>query len=353
VERGVSGAVTAISPFVRAMLWTTVATGVRAPAHGVCGDIQVRDDGAGVQSAGHLAWRAPALWDMLAAAGLRCATVAWPATAPATSWDGGLVVDDAFVEPLGPGFDAWPLLPDCVRPVDARDTLRQLRVHPGDISAEQLLALLPHARRIDQEADARLAQVAVALARVSTVHAVATHVAGGADWDFCAVAYPLLADIQRGFMRYRAPASADVDAADAEIFGTLVDTAYRLQDAMLGALLRSAGDDVTVVGAIRVRLRRGPGSSGHADRDGAGARRGVASAQGLPRRGRHRQSARDALVHGASVLDVAPTVSQPVRLACRRPRRPLPRSGGPPASRGAHDRAGAPRPGRRVAAGHR
>src|SRR2546423_11060640 len=72
VERGCFGALAAPSPLVRAMLWTTVASGVRAPHHGVCGGFEVRDDGAGVRPTEHSAWRVPALWQVATAAGVVC-----------------------------------------------------------------------------------------------------------------------------------------------------------------------------------------------------------------------------------------------------------------------------------------
>src|SRR4051794_22332923 len=65
IEDGCWGTVSAPVPLVRSMLWTTVATGVCAPRHGVCGDVAVRVDGAGLQPTGRSAWRAAAVWDLL------------------------------------------------------------------------------------------------------------------------------------------------------------------------------------------------------------------------------------------------------------------------------------------------
>src|SRR5215831_3390357 len=116
VESGCVGALAARPPHVRAMLWTTLATGIHAPLHGVCGDVEVREDGAGVRPTGHGSWRAPAMWQYLAEASVRSTVVGWPASAPATSWGGGAIIDDTFCQPLGRRFDGWPLLPDCVAP---------------------------------------------------------------------------------------------------------------------------------------------------------------------------------------------------------------------------------------------
>jgi tetratricopeptide (TPR) repeat protein len=279
VESGCVGALAARAPHVRSMLWTTLATGREAPLHGVCGDVELRDDGGGVRPAGHASWRAPSMWQLLAQAGARSTVIAWPATAPATSWNDVTIVDPTFCEPLGASFDAWPLLPDCVAPASAREGLRSLRVHPADITGEQLQAFVPEASRIDQEADRRLLRIALALSRTATVHATATHLASDTEWDLCCVVYPWLADVSREFLRYRT-GGADVPASEVTLYGGVVDAAVRFQDVMLGRLLDCAGDAATVL---------------------------VVSTEGfLAARGPSAQ--RDALVHGASLVDIAPTV---------------------------------------------
>lgn len=285
VESGCVGSIVARPPHVRAMLWTTVATGIHAPMHGVCGDVEVREDGAGVRPSGHGSWRAPAMWQYLAEAGVRSAVVGWPASAPATSWNGGMIVDDTFCQPLGDQFDAWPLLPDCVAPRSGRDALRPLRVHPGDITGQQLMAFVPELSRIDQENDKRLVPIALALSRAATVHAAATHIASESEWDLCCIVYPLLADISREFMRYRPPARSDLGTNDVTLYGGVVGAAYRFADAMLGALLACVERETTVIVVSPHGL----------------AKHGFLAARGPGIRV-------DALVHGASLVDVAATV---------------------------------------------
>ena len=316
VENGCVGTLRATPPLVRALQWTTLATGVRAPRHGVCADVEVRDDGGGIRPASAASWRVPAVWELVEAAGLRTAVVGWPGSNPAAAGGNGIMVDDAFAEALGPGFDAWPLLPDCVAPEALRSALRDVRVHPADLLGPELVELVPQAHRIDQARDSRLARLGVALARTATVHAAATHLAGRGDWQFLAVVYPWLADVQRDFLRFHPPAASDVSADDAEIFGPTVERAYRLQDAMLGRLLQCAGDDVTVVVVSPY------GFATRAERPSAGA-----STQLPPALAWHRHAglfaacgpgvAVDALVHGARVQDIAPTVLNLLGLCAR------------------------------------
>jgi hypothetical protein len=307
VERGCVGSLKAHSPLVRSMVWTTLATGQQPRAHGVFGDIAVRPDGTGVQRTGHGAWRARALWEFLTAAGHPCAIVGWPASAPATSWASGFIVDDTFADPLGPGFDAWTLLPDCVSPREWRNGLRELRVHPGDITGEQIVGLVPEAKKVDQDNDPRLTRVAVALARSSTIHAAATRIIKEYPWDFMAVSYPLLADLQREFLRYRLPELPGVDASDREVFGSVIDVAYRVQDAMVRTLLKTVDPTTTILIVSPYGFAAGD------DRP-----QGQASKALPPSVAWHRQSglfmaagpgiSADVLVHGARIEDIAPTV---------------------------------------------
>ena len=285
VESGCVGDLAARPPHVRAMSWTTLASGLHAPRHGVCGDVEVREDGAGIRPTSHAAWRAPAMWEHVAAVGLRSVVVGWPASAPATSWDGGIIVDDRFSEPIGRHFDEWPLRPDCIEPRTARDALRSLRVHPADISGGQLQAFVPELARVDQDNDRRLVRIAHALSRAATVHAAVTHLADDREWDLCCVVYPLLAEISREFMRFRPPARADVPPLDVAVYGGVVDAAYRFADAMLGTLLGCIDEATTVI----VVSPPGP------------AKNGFLAARGPDVR-------RDALVHGVSLVDIGPTV---------------------------------------------
>jgi Flp pilus assembly protein TadD len=285
VESGCVGDLMAHAPYVRSMLWTTLATGIHPPLHGVCGNVEVREDGAGVRPTGHGSWRARAMWEHLAEADMRSAIVNWPASAPATSWNAAFIVDDTFCQPLGPKFDAWPLLPECVTPRTARHTLRSLRVHPADITGEQLQPFVPHLSRVDQENDKRLISIALALSRAATVHAAVTHVVGESEWDLCCVVYPLLADIARDFMRYRTPGRSGVPESDVALYGAVVDAAYRFADAMLGTLFRCLDRETTTI----IVSPHGLANQGFLAAHGPGVRA-------------------DALVHGASLVDIAATV---------------------------------------------
>ena len=78
-------------------LWTSIATGRRADAHGILGQTMPDFDGLGLRPVTSVDLRAAPVWQILNAEGRSAAAVGWPVTHPATVFD-RLVVSDAFAE---------------------------------------------------------------------------------------------------------------------------------------------------------------------------------------------------------------------------------------------------------------
>ena len=274
IEGGSSGTLAGFAPFQREMLWTSIASGYRARRHGVSGAFEIRADGGGVQPSGRRSWREGAVWDIVACAGMPAAAIGWPATQPGAGWIAS-VVDDRFAVPRGRDFADWPLPPDCT-PHALRSEFRDLRIHSTDIGAAEIAAFLPGLAATNPT-DQRLAQIAHMLAEAATIQAAATQLAADASWQFLAIHYRLIDHAQRGFRRLD---SAEPDQA--RFSRGAVDAAYRFQDMLIGGLLDVCGSDtdIVVVSAGRPGILIGHGPS----------------------------FARDRIVHGASVLDVVPTV---------------------------------------------
>ena len=299
IKRGASGFLAAAPPLSVPLVTTTLATGRHPENHGVLADAEARPDGGGVQPIGRRSWRAPALWELAAAAGLRTAAVNWPATVPARLWP-GIVVDDDFAEPHGRDFAGWPLPPGCVSPATWRPTLADLRVHPTEIGAAELATLLPRLAGMDRRRDRRPARLAAALARAATVHAATTHLAEAAAWDLLVVRHTLLTDVWRAL----APdGDARAGGADAAVHDDAIAGAYRLLDVMLGRLLELAGPQATVLVAAPSGWRTaGPLTRQASDPEAMAPRdQGVLIAAGPGIRA-------DAVLHGARAADVCPTV---------------------------------------------
>ena len=235
--KGCAVRVSAPPPACHAAAWTTLATGLLADRHGVLASSEIRPDRSGVQPSGQRSWRAPAFWELLEAADKRTVCVAWPATFPALRWPGSHV-DERFAVATGSDFESWAMLPDVVAPPSLRTALRELRIHPADGLRGQVEALLPETVNADPRNDQRPLLLQAALARVGTVHAVATFLAEG-EWDLLCICYDLLRQVIGGAM----PGDAGADA----LYARLILRVYGLHDMMLGRLMELAGPDTTVI----------------------------------------------------------------------------------------------------------
>src|SRR4029453_7010005 len=83
IERGVSGRLASLEPMVSPLLWTSLVTGKRAYAHGIC-SFTVTDQQSGeVESAGSHHRQCSALWNILHHEGRRSVVCNWFASHPA------------------------------------------------------------------------------------------------------------------------------------------------------------------------------------------------------------------------------------------------------------------------------
>ena len=165
---------------------------------------------------------------------------------------------------------------------------------------------IPLAREIDQDQDKRLALFLRTLAECMSIHSAATWLLDNQPWDFCAVYYDSIDHFCHGFMKYHPPRQSWIGEHDFDLYHNVVSMAYQFHDQMLGTLLEKAGGDSTVIlmsdhGFHPDHLRPAsipniPAGPAIEHRDfgilamcGPGIRKGEA-------------------LHGASVLDVTPTI---------------------------------------------
>ncbi len=305
IERGVMGDLTTLQPVLSPMLWTTIATGKRPYDHGILGFTEPTPDGGGVQPVSQFGRTTKALWNILHQQGLRQHVIGWWPSHPVEPID-GVMVSNHYHTAVGPPEDPWPLAAGMVHPARVAETLAELRLNPNELLPEQVLPFVPLAAEIDQDQDRRLAGVMKILAECTSMQAAALWAMEHEPWDFMGVYFDAIDHFCHGFMRYRAPRRPHIPARDFELYKGVVDMGYCYHDLMLGAMLERAGADTTVIicsdhgfhaDHLRpVRLPKEPAGPAIEHRDlgmlimaGPGIRR-------------------DALIHGASVLDVTPTI---------------------------------------------
>jgi hypothetical protein len=306
VEAGASGQLLGSQPLVPVAQWTSIATGKRPWQHRVCHAVE-RITGANQAVPVTAAQRrSQALWEMLAQAGKRSLVVGWPATHGGRT-DNTVLVSDRFAQPTaGPGIKPWPPpASGTYWPEEIGLQLNRWRMSPEDVQADLISLCVPEWKKINQKRDRRLGQLRVLLAADFSHQAAIMTLLSGGQWDFAAVRFPALGAISQLFLPYRLPRPQWIPEAEFALYQHVIPGACRLLDRMLGNLVRAAGNDasVLVVSAHGVARRVSPPAraGGGGDEEAWKSPHGIFAACGPGWAG-------DALVVGATVLDVAPTV---------------------------------------------
>ena len=307
IERGVMGNLATLSPVLSPMLWTSIATGKRAHKHGIHGFSEPNEQGDGVRPITNLGRKTKAIWNILQQNGLKSNVIGWWPSNPVEPIS-GVMVSDQFHTAIADLDKPWPMRRGTVHPERLAPALAQLRVHPYEIEAAQLLPFVPRAAEIDQDKDKRLLSLAKVLAECASIQAVATGVMQNEPWDLMAVYFDAIDHFCHGFMKYHPPRLPWVPEADFELYQDVINSGYRFHDLMLGAMLHLAGPDVTTIIVSdhgfhpdHLRPRELPNEPAGPAEEHRPFGVFVAAGPGI----KH-----DERVYGASLLDITPTILQ-------------------------------------------
>jgi predicted AlkP superfamily phosphohydrolase/phosphomutase/tetratricopeptide (TPR) repeat protein len=296
VEEGVMGKLASLHPIAPMIGWTTIATGKTPDKHGILGALE--------PASGHLrpvtgkSRRAKALWQITSDAGLPTHVAGWFGADPAEEIDGVFAASSYATTRVPP--------PESVHPPSLHETLAALRVHPSDISPDALLSFVPRAREIDQRYDDRLARIGHGLSICCSIHNAATWALEHQPWKFAAVYYNAIGAFSEAFMPYRAPRMRTVGENEFEIYREVMDGIYRFHDRLLARLVELAGDDTAVMLVSANGFESGDRRPQRTDtrfkkQSAWFTDQGILCLRGPGIR-------KDELAHGASIVDVAPTV---------------------------------------------
>ncbi len=305
VEQGSMGNLTTIHPVLSPMLWTSIATGKRPSKHGIHGFTEPDPAGNAIRPVSSYSRRCKAVWNMLQHHDLRSTVLGWWPSHPAEPIN-GVMVSNHFHRAVDAIEQPWPLDDATFHPPRLKSQLADLRVHPQELTGEHLLPFIPNVLEMERQDDPRIRNLAKTLADCSTVQAVATSLIDSEPWDLMAVYFDAIDHFSHGFMKFHPPQQNGVSDDDFLLFKDVINGAYRFHDMMLQRLLASIDDDTTVVlisdhGFHPDHLRpqsvpREPAGPAIEHRD-----HGIFVAKGPGIRADH-------LIHGASVLDVTPTL---------------------------------------------
>jgi len=247
INAGVMGDLSSIRPMLSPMLWTSIATGKRPFKHGVHGFTEVDPEFNQVVPVGSHTRQCKTIWNILNERGFKTHVVGWFATHPAEALDGACV-SDRFANPVPTELDReWRLSPGAIHPTRLEETLANLRLRPEEIPGDVLSMFVRGAEKINQAQDKRLHQIAIRLAETFTVHAAITYLLEHEPWDFATAYYRGIDSISHEFMQFHPPRRAGIYEPEFDLYSDVVNSTYRLHDAMLGRLLYLAGDNVTVI----------------------------------------------------------------------------------------------------------
>ncbi len=305
VEDGVSGDLMTLQPMLSPILWTSIATGKRAYQHGIYGFVEPTPDSSALRPASSSSRRCKALWNILAQTGMRCQALGWYASHPAENINGVCVSQLFPVAPAGSAPGQWPLQLGSVFPPEMAAELADLRYHPEEVTGPLLSQLIPDAARLDQrdpEVRRLFNAAARRLAECISLHGMTTAVMEEQPWDFCTPYYETIDRFGHDFMVFHPPQMAAVRPDLYAAFHGVMNALYEFHDQMLGRLVELAGPEAHIMlvsdhgfhsGATRppqeVEPTQWHRSFGMFVLAGPGVKKG-------------------AVLHGATLLDIAPTV---------------------------------------------
>lgn len=312
VDGGISGNLATLEPQLSPMLWTSIATGKMAYHHGVQGFTEVDPVSGQVVPVSAATRRCKTLWEMLGEKGLRSHVVSWFATQGEQDLNGKMV-SNMFGHLKGVTAEQdpsqWPEpMAGTYWPPELAKEMNELRVSPAEMTGDDVIrAFVPNAPQVDQQRDRRLQNLAEKLAEAYSVQSAATHLMEtDPEWDFMVVYFRAIDEISHYFMHYHPPKMDGIPDADFEMYQEVVNNTYRAHDMMLQRLIELAGPDTAIVLVSDHGFHSDHLRPKFTPRVPAGITvwhrpQGVIAAHGPGFK-------HDELMHGARLLDIAPTV---------------------------------------------
>jgi Flp pilus assembly protein TadD len=237
-------------PLVSPVVWTTIGTGVPPEVHGVLDFLEPDPGGGAPRPVTSASRKAPAIWEMAAAAGRSTAVIGWWATFPAQAPPGGAIYSDRLTEQLLGLTAETPGLAD---PARAEASARQLAVTAQDVTLDMLSPLaavtsaeLAAVKSRSDAWDTPIGGLVKLVAATRTAENLTDHeLARGTEIVF---SYLEGTDIVGHlFGPYRPPAMRGADRALVKKFGSVVDRYHGLVDTWIGRVVARLKPEDTVV----------------------------------------------------------------------------------------------------------
>jgi len=246
VNSGVIANLATIKPPLSPMVWSSIATGMRADKHGILGFTEPDPQAKRIRPVSSRSRKVKAIWNILTQNNFKTNVVGWWPGHPAEPIN-GIYVSNFYHRAVAPLDKPWSLPPGAIHPRNLREQLADLRIHPEELTEAHILPFVPDAAKVDQDKDKRLASLGKIIAECSSVHSAATWIMENSEWDFMAIYYDAIDHFCHGFMNFYPPKLPNVPDDLFDIYKNVVEGGYRFHDMMLGRLLTLAGEETTVI----------------------------------------------------------------------------------------------------------
>ena len=247
MKRGVHGRLQTLDPPLSPMLWTSIATGVRADKHGIGGFVEPNPNGEGLRPVTTTSRKVKAIWNILNQEGWKSNVVAWWPSNPAEPINGVMVSNLYQVATKALGED-WEMPNGTVHPASLSETMKEFRVHPHEISLAMAYPFVPNIiDNIELRKANKTLSVLKTLSNAATVHAASTYLMDETEWDFMAVYHDAIDHFCHIAMRYFPPRRPEIPVEDFENYKDVVEAGYRFHDMMLDRTLSMIDENTTVI----------------------------------------------------------------------------------------------------------
>lgn len=247
LSEGVHGKIKTLDPPLSPMLWTSMATGYRADKHGITGFVEPLADNSGLRPVTSTSRRVRAIWNILHNQGLKSNVVGWWPSNPVEPIN-GVMVSNLYQQGTKMARNKWKMPDGTVHPEELKDTLAELRVHPSEITGDILLPFVPKLGDLSEdERKKSVLGVGKIIAEASSIHSASTYLQRETEWDFMAVYHDAIDHFCHLAMKYRPPYRKGLSKKRFELMKDVVDAGYMFHDMMLERTLQLADEDTTVI----------------------------------------------------------------------------------------------------------
>ncbi|MCG3134720.1 MAG: hypothetical protein HMLKMBBP_02071 [Planctomycetes bacterium] len=313
-REGAYGPLESIQPTLSPVVWTTIATGMSPPRHGIL-DFVTQAGGKQVPVSSRMR-TADTIWEIASKFGDTVGVVGWLVTWPAETPLNGFLLSDRMGQlafDYGRALDTtapdltWPA--GLAAEVEANDRVTPRQVSWNKVRAFADVSEQEHERTYQPVFNPvnRVNNLRLTLATAETFRGAGQRLLAERRPRFFACYFEAMDALSHLFMRFAPPKMRDVDAAEYMKFRHAIESNYVWHDRVLGEFMELCDDRTTLIlvsdhGFKSGDFRRGDASDFHA-KTGAMWHRihGVFHAWGYG-------VEPGARLAGASVMDVAPTV---------------------------------------------